>query len=210
VDEEEEWRRIGPVVWELAERSVRVSVDTTRGEVARRAVEAGAVVINDVSGLRNDAAIAELAAGSGAGLIIMHMRGDPRTMQDDVAYDDLIGEVKSFLARQAELAVGRGCRPEQIVVDPGIGFGKSAEGSLELIARLAELVSLGRPVLVGPSRKSFIGAVLDLPPHERLEGTLAASLLALDRGARLFRVHDVAPARRALEMAYAIMKMSIH
>lgn len=201
----EEWARIGPVVEGLAvEGSVPVSVDTTRSEVARRALDAGASVLNDVSGLRFDPALADLAAAHGAGLVLMHMRGTPRTMQDDTEYDDLVGEIRGFLDGAVARAEERGCRPEQLVVDPGIGFGKSARGSLEVIARLDELAPLDRPILVGPSRKSFIGDTLGLPADERLEGTLAACVAALERGARIFRVHDVREARRALDLAAAV------
>jgi dihydropteroate synthase len=200
----EEWERVGPVIERLAQRSIPVSVDTTKLNVARRALDVGAVAVNDVSGLRFEPEIADLVAEMGAGLVIMHMRGDPRTMQDDVAYGDLVGEVRDFLAGQIEKALRRGCRRDQLVIDPGLGFGKSAEGNLELIARLGTFTELGQPVLVGPSRKSFIGKALDLPMEQRLEGTLAACLTALERGARLFRVHDVGPARRALDMADAI------
>ncbi len=200
----EEWERVGPVIERLAQRSIPVSVDTTKLNVARRALDVGAVAVNDVSGLRFEPEIADLVAEMGAGLVIMHMRGDPRTMQDDVAYADLVGEIRDFLAGQIEKALRRGCRRDQLVIDPGLGFGKSAEGNLELIARLGTFTELGQPVLVGPSRKSFIGKALDLPMEQRLEGTLAACLTALERGARLFRVHDVGPARRALDMADAI------
>jgi dihydropteroate synthase len=200
----EEWGRVGPVIERLAQRSIPVSVDTTKLDVARRALDVGAVAVNDVSGLRFEPEIADLVAEMGAGLVIMHMRGDPRTMQDDVAYADLVGEIRDFLAGQIEKALRRGCRRDQLVIDPGLGFGKSAEGNLELIARLGTFTELGQPVLVGPSRKSFIGKALDLPMEQRLEGTLAACLTALERGARLFRVHDVGPARRALDMADAI------
>jgi len=207
VGAEEEWSRIGPVVEGLAvEGSVPVSVDTTKSEVARRALDAGASVLNDVSGLRFDAELADLAAATGAGLVLMHMRGTPRTMQEDTEYDDLMGEIRGFLDSAVARARERGCRPEQLVVDPGIGFGKSARGSLELIARLGELTSLGPPVLVGPSRKSFIGETLGLPAEERLEGTLAACVAAWERGARVFRVHDVREARRALDLAAAVAR----
>lgn len=206
VPEEGQWDRLGPVLARLRDLGVPLSVDTTRGEVARRALEAGVAAINDVSALRFDPAIAELVAEADAGLVLMHMRGTPRTMQLDTHYDDLIAEVRGALGAAVDRAVHRGCRPDQLVVDPGIGFGKSAEGSLELLLRLRELAALGRPILVGPSRKSFIGKVLDVPAEERLEGTLAACVLALAGGARLFRVHDVGPARRALDMAEAILR----
>lgn len=204
VEAAEEWRRIGGVVESLARRGIPVSVDTVKSDVARRAADSGAVALNDVSGLRADPALADVAAAQGLGLILMHMRGTPRTMQDDVDYDDLVGEVRDELQRSAHLACVRGCRPEQLVLDPGIGFGKSVEGNLELIAGIGRLLELGRPVLVGPSRKSFIGAVLDVPVEDRVEGTLAACLSALERGARLFRVHDVLQVRRALDVAWAI------
>ena len=207
VDAEEEWARIGPVLEELDGGPVPVSVDTTKSEVAGRALEAGAAVLNDVSGLRFDPGLADLAARHGAGLVLMHMRGTPRTMQEDTEYDDLLGEVTAFLADAAAEAGRRGCRREQLVVDPGIGFGKSARGSLELLGRLGEIAEAGLPVLVGVSRKSFIGDTLGgLPAGERLEGTLAACVAALDRGARIFRVHDVRAARRALDLAEAVRR----
>lgn len=204
VDATEEWRRVGPVVRELGALGIPISVDTTKREVARRSIESGARVINDVSGLTADPDLATLAAETGAGLVIMHRRGSPRTMQDDVEYEDLIGEVRGFLRRQADLALERGCEPGQLAVDPGIGFGKSVRGSLGLVQRLGEIAALGWPVMIGPSRKSFIGAVLDVDVGERLEGTLATCVLALERGARLFRVHDVGAVRRALSVAEAI------
>ncbi len=206
VGAEEEWARVGPVVEALAAEGVGVTLDTTKAEVARRGLEAGAAAVNDVSGLRFEPAIADVCASAGAGLVLMHMRGDPRTMQADLVYEDLVGEVARFLAAQASLAGRRGLGPDRIAVDPGVGFGKSAEGSLELLARCDAFAALGFPVLVGPSRKSFIGRVLDLPVEERLEGTIAACVAALFRGARLFRVHDVAPVRRALDLAEAVRR----
>lgn len=206
VDAEEEWSRLAPVLDALGALPVPLSVDTTKAEVARRALEAGAAAINDISGLRFAPRIAELAADSGAGLVLMHMRGDPRTMQEDTRYDDLVGEVRAALAASRDAALAAGCRPEQVALDPGIGFGKSAEGNLELLARLDAFGGLGHPLLVGPSRKSFLGALLGLPPEERVEGTLAACVMALARGARLFRVHDVREARRALDVAEAIRR----
>ncbi|MCL7971204.1 MAG: dihydropteroate synthase [marine benthic group bacterium] len=206
VDAAEEWTRIGPVLRGLAERRIPACVDTMKAAVAERAIDEGAVALNDVSGLNHDPALAEVAAKAGAGLILMHMRGTPGTMQTDLQYADLMSEVADGLRRSTQIAGERGCRPEQLVVDPGIGFGKSAEGSLALIGGLDRLLDLGRPILVGPSRKSFIGKTLDLPVDERLEGTIAACVTALERGARLFRVHDVRAVRRALDLAWAIRK----
>jgi dihydropteroate synthase len=204
VDAEEEWRRLEPVLTGLSALAMPLSVDTTKLEVARRALEVGAAVINDVSGLREDPRLAELAAESGAGLVLMHMRGTPRTMQTDTRYDDLIGDVRRFLERALDRAVQAGCHPEQVVLDPGIGFGKSTEGNLELLARVDAFAALGRPILVGPSRKTFIGQLLNLPSDERVEGTIGACVMALDRGAHIFRVHDVREVRRAMEIAFRI------
>ncbi len=206
VSAEEEWARIGPSIAALSKAGIPVSVDTTKLSVARQALDAGAVAINDVSGLRFDPGIAPLCAETGAGLIIMHMRGEPRTMQSDLAYQELVREVTTWLEAQAELAVESGVHPSQIVVDPGIGFGKSVKGNLEILARSGEFSGPGYPVLVGPSRKSFIGALLDLPVDQRVEGTVAACVVALLSGARLFRVHDVLPVRRALDLAWEVSR----
>ncbi len=206
VPADREWARLEPVLAALEDLPVPISVDTTKASIARRAIEAGAAAINDISGLRADPGIARSAAETGAGLILMHMRGDPRTMQRDTSYEDLIGEVRGALSASRDAALAAGCQADQLVLDPGIGFGKSAEGSLELLARLDAFVELGLPLLVGPSRKSFLGAILDLPVEEREEGTLAACVMALERGARLFRVHDPRAARRALDVAEAIRR----
>lgn len=206
VDAEQEWARIGRSVAALSKAGIPVSVDTTKLSVARRAIDAGAEAINDVSGLRFDPGIASLCAETGAGLIIMHMRGDPRTMQNDLDYPDLVSEVAAWLEGQADLAVRSGVRRSQIVVDPGIGFGKSVSGNLEILARSGEFSISGYPVLVGPSRKSFIGAVLDLPVDRRVEGTIAACVIALMSGARLFRVHDVEPVHRALALSWEALR----
>jgi dihydropteroate synthase len=210
VEPEEEWSRLSGVVEPLAQRGITVSIDTMKLEVARRAIDAGAAVVNDVSGLGNDPGIGHLCARTGAGLVLMHMRGSPRTMQEDTAYHDLVGEVARWLNDRAAEARKAGCRGDQIVIDPGIGFGKSVEGNLELLARTSEFTRLGYPVLVGPSRKSFLGSVLEVPVEDRLEGTLAACLAAFERGARLFRVHDVGPARRALDVAEAIRRADLN
>ena len=206
VTAEEEWARIAPVV-EAARRAghpIPLSVDTTKAVVASRALDAGAALLNDVSALRFDPSLAELAARCGAALVLMHMRGTPRTMQQAPHYDDLLGEIRAELTTAIETARAHGVAPEQIVVDPGIGFGKTAEHNLEILRRLNELSLLGRPVLVGCSRKSFIGAVLDLPPAERLEGTLAAHSIAALQGAHIVRVHDVRAHVRALGVADAV------
>ncbi len=204
VPAEEEWARLEPILRGLDELPIPFSIDTTKLYVAQRALDAGAAAINDVSGLRREPALADLAARTGAGLVLMHSRGTPRTMQADTTYADLVGEVRRELGGALALARERGCAPEQVALDPGIGFGKSAEGSLELIARLRELASLGRPIYLGPSRKSFLGKLFGLEPEERLEGTIAACVAALERGAHIFRVHDVRAVRRALDVAHAV------
>jgi dihydropteroate synthase len=206
VSAEEEWARIAPVL-EAARRArhpVPLSVDTTKAAVAERALDAGATILNDVSALRFEPRLAELAARYGAALIVMHMRGTPRTMQAAPHYDDLMGEIRRELATAIGTAVAHGMPRDQLLLDPGIGFGKTAAHNLEILRRLGELASLDRPLLVGCSRKSFIGAVLDLPPEERLEGTLAAHVLAASNGAHIVRAHDIRAHVRALRVADAI------
>ncbi|MCI0497588.1 MAG: dihydropteroate synthase [Thermoplasmata archaeon] len=197
--------RVMPAIEHAVEAGAFVSVDTRKATVAMAAVEAGAHMVNSVSGIGDDD-LRAVVADAGAAVVTMHMRGEPGTMQDDPRYDDVVSEVRDHLAGEVALALGSGIRRECIVVDPGIGFGKTAEHNLLLLGHLGEIASIGQPVLVGPSRKSFIGAVLDLPPEERLEGTLAACVVAYLGGASVFRVHDVAAARRALDVAHAIMK----
>lgn len=207
VNAEDEWARIEPVV--LAARKaghpVPLSVDTTKYEVAARALEAGAAIINDISGLQVEPRLADLAKRYRAGLVLMHMRGTPRTMQNAPHYDDVLGEIRSELRIAIDRAVAAGVDSEQIIIDPGIGFGKTAEHNLEIVQRLDSLADLNRPILLGTSRKSFIGALLDLPPEERLEGTLAAHVLGVGRGAHIVRVHDVASHARAVRVADAIL-----
>jgi len=200
----EEWRRLEPVLGAIRDFPVPISVDTTKLEVAERALDAGAAVINDVSGGKGEPGLLSLAARTGAGLVLMHMRGTPRTMQKTTRYDDVSRDVCAALSDARDAALAAGCAPEQVALDPGIGFGKSVAGNLELIARLEELVAVGAPIWIGPSRKSFLGTLLARPPEERLEGTIAACVMALRRGARVFRVHDVAPVCRALAVAWAI------
>lgn len=207
VGADEEWARIAPVC-EAARRAghpVPLSIDTTKSQVAERALEAGAALLNDVSALCFDPRLADLAARYRAGLILMHMRGEPRTMQREPAYADLAGEIRGELAGAMRAALERGVAEEQILVDPGIGFGKTVAHNLEILRRLPEFSLPGRPLVIGCSRKSFIGAASGgLPPDARLEGTLAAHVVAALSGAHVVRVHDVAAHRKALAIADAI------
>jgi len=199
---EEELRRVLPVLERLRGKlRIPISIDTTKAEVAEAALRAGASIVNDISALRFDPAMAPLVAKFGAGLVLMHMLGTPKTMQQAPHYEDVVTEVRDFLAERAQYAQSQGIPREAIAVDPGIGFGKTVEHNLELLRRLPELVELGFPVLVGPSRKSFIGAILGLGVEERLEGTLAACAVAVVRGANILRVHDVKEVRRAADLA---------
>jgi len=202
-----EMARVLPVIERLRARvNIAISIDTYKAEVARAALDAGAAVINDISGLRMDAGMAPLAAARGAPLIVMHMLGAPRTMQDNPQYDDLIGEIAAYLRDSVDMAERAGVPRDQVAIDPGFGFGKTPQHNLEIVRRLRELRSLGQPVLLGPSRKSTIGKVLDLPPEERLEGTLAVLALAIANGADMVRVHDVRAAARAARMTDAVVR----
>jgi len=206
VSEAEELRRVIPVIDRLMdETGAVISVDTTKSRVAEEALKAGASIINDISAMRYDANMAGVAGRMGAGLILMHMKGTPADMQRDPVYGDLMAEVVEFLSERGKVAVQAGLRMESIVYDPGIGFGKTVAHNLQLINRLGELRDiLGRPMLSGPSRKSFIGAILDLPVEERLEGTAAAVALSIIRGASIIRVHDVREMARVARMTDAI------
>ena len=211
VPEEEELRRVVPVVEQLAaDRDARVSVDTTKTAVARAALAAGATIVNDVSAFRFDPGLAALVAESGAGCCLMHMLGEPRTMQADPRYEDVVSEVKAFLEERLAFAVAEGVPEERVWLDPGIGFGKTVEHNLELLRRLDELVAIGRPVVVGTSRKSFLGKLAGgRDEGERLPGTIATNVLALERGASVFRVHDVAPNADALAVAAATVSRDV-
>lgn len=203
---EEELRRVIPVVSELVRRTrIPISIDTCKAEVARAALDAGASLINDVSSLRFDPEIIKIAAASGAPLILMHMLGSPRTMQTAPHYDSLLSEVISFLEERAQAACAGGVAREQIIVDPGIGFGKTVAHNLLLIKHLDALAVLGRPVLLGPSRKSFIGAVLDRKVTEREPGTWGAVGAGIMKGAHILRVHEVAVCRQVADIVDAIM-----
>ncbi len=207
VSADDELQRVVPIVEKLAGIvSVPLSIDTYKSVVAREAIAAGAEIVNDVSGFTFDAHMAETVASSTAGVVLMHTRGRPTEMQKDTLYADLVGEVAEFLAAAVARAEEAGIGRERIVVDPGIGFGKSLAGNLELLRRLAELSGTGRPLLVGTSRKSFIGKVLDREVDGRLFGTAATVAAAVMNGARIIRVHDVQPMRDVVDMTWAIMK----
>ena len=206
VPAEEERRRVLPVIKRLsAEVGIPISVDTRKPEVAEAAVEVGATIVNDVTA-GGDPRTFEVARESGAGLVLMHMRGEPATMQQLTDYEDVVAEVRDHLARRVEAAAAAGVAPEFLCVDPGLGFAKTEEQSLRLIRETDALLSIGRPVLVGPSRKSFIGWALDLPVGERLEGTLGAVAFAVSKGAHIVRVHDVRAAARAVRVTDAILQ----
>jgi dihydropteroate synthase len=200
----EETRRVVPVIERLAAAGLRVSIDTTKLEVARAALDAGATIVNDVAAFRFAPELAGLVADRGAGCVLMHMLGEPRTMQHDPRYEDVVSDVRAFLEERLAFAVAEGVPEERIWLDPGIGFGKSVEHNLELLRRLDEIVAIGRPVVIGTSRKSFLGKLAGgRPESERLPGTIATNVLALERGASVFRVHDVAPVLDALSVAAA-------
>ncbi|MDA0333785.1 MAG: dihydropteroate synthase [bacterium] len=206
IDPEQECRRVVPVVEALRRQSdVPISIDTVKSEVARRALAAGADIINDISAFEHESgAMARVAADSGAPVILMHRRGTTATMQQDTRYDDLVGEVCSYLAARVDYARQCGVGHDSIVVDPGIGFGKSIEGNREIVRRAGEFGVRGCPVLIGASRKSFIWKPLGLTPEDALKGSIAAAVLAVAHGARALRVHDVAASVRAVRLAESI------
>ncbi len=205
VEEAEEVRRLVPVVQAVCNKvSVPVSIDTTKAGVARRALDAGASIINDISALGFDPLMARVVAETGAGVILMHMRGAPKSMQQNPQYGDVVTEVSQFLLRQMRAAMEAGIGSEQILLDPGFGFGKTVDHNLALLAQLHDLAALGRPLVVGVSRKSFIGRVLDRTVDQRLMGTAAAVVMAVERGARVVRVHDVGAIRDVVRMVEAV------
>lgn len=205
VSQDEELRRVIPVIEGLVATQARVSVDTSKAAVAGAALEAGAAIVNDVTALRGDPEMAALCAERGATVVLMHMRGKPQTMQDDPRYEDVVAEVKAFLAERLEAVVAAGIDEDDVWLDPGIGFGKTAAHNMELLRRLGELRDLGRPLVIGTSRKSFIGKLDGSAAGERLGGTIASSVLAAAEGAAVLRVHDVAEVRQALAVATAIL-----
>jgi dihydropteroate synthase len=209
VSEEEEIARVIPVIESLMRGGagsypIPISVDTSRAEVARRALEAGARIVNDVTGGSREPEILSVAAEAQAGVILMHMRGTPRSMQTDVTYDDLLSEISDFLLDRCGAATRAGVAVEYQAVDPGVGFGKSPQACLEILANLGRFGGLSRAILVGASRKSFLGACFGQDLSNRLEGSLASAALAVDRGASILRVHDVAETRRAVDVAAGI------
>jgi dihydropteroate synthase len=205
VSETEELRRVRPVIEGLVDRGTRaqLSIDTSKSGVAAAAIEAGATLVNDVMAFRGDPEMAAVVAQSGVECCLMHMLGEPRTMQQNPHYDEVVSEVKAFLEERMAFAVAEGVAQARILLDPGIGFGKTMEHNLELLRRLDELVALGRPVVIGTSRKSFLGRITGREVHERVAGTIATNVLAYERGARVFRVHEVAPVHDALAVTAA-------
>jgi dihydropteroate synthase len=208
VSVQEELRRVIPVIEAISSESdIAVSIDTFKSEVARQALQAGAHIVNDISGMRFDTQMPAVVAGAGAGVVLMHMQGSPKTMQQNPHYEDVVSEVKQSLSDCAQNALRAGIHADCIWLDPGIGFGKTVEHNLQLLCSLSEFRLLGYPLLIGTSRKSFIGKLLgDLPPNERLEGTLATLALAVREGANIVRVHDVQAAVRAVRVTDAIIK----
>jgi dihydropteroate synthase len=208
VAEREELERVVPVIERLARAGGgRISIDTAKAGVARAALRAGASLVNDVSAFRSSPEMAGVVADAEADCVLMHMLGEPRTMQDHPRYDDVVSEVRGFLEDRIAFATAEGVPEDRIWVDPGIGFGKTVEHNLELLRRLDEIASIGRPVVVGTSRKSFLGKLSGgRPAGERLPGTIATNVMALERGARVFRVHDVGPLVQALTVAAATVR----
>jgi dihydropteroate synthase len=205
VPPDEEIARTAPVVEQLSPHG-RVSIDTTKVAVARAALDAGATYVNDVSAFRFEPELAGVVADAGVECCLMHLLGEPRTMQQDPRYDDVVSEVKAHLEERLAFAIGEGVAEERVHLDPGIGFGKTVEHNLELLRRLDELVAIGRPLVIGTSRKSFLGRLTGREVGDRVPGTIATNVLALARGARIFRVHDVAPVRDALTVAAATLQ----
>ncbi|HET7272387.1 MAG TPA: dihydropteroate synthase [Rubrobacter sp.] len=209
VPQEEEVRRVIPVIERILAVNPQavISIDTYRAETAKAALEAGACVINDVTALHGDPRMASVVAEAGCPIVLMHMQGEPKTMQEEPSYEDVVREVREFLARRAEFAILAGVRPENVIVDPGIGFGKNLEHNLALLRDLDVIVDLGFPVLVGASRKRFIGMITGVDEaSERVFGTVATTVLAYEKGARYFRVHDVRANRDALAIAEAVLR----
>jgi len=203
---DEELKRVLPVISGLRKHTKSlISVDTSKSKVAEHAIAEGADIINDISAFRNDPQMISVAAQTGAPVVLMHMKGTPKTMQQEPSYENVVSEIKSFLQEKIAFAVQNGVDREKLIVDPGIGFGKRFEDNLTLIRKLNDFAALDRPILVGISRKSFIGKILGLPPGKREEGTLASAILSVIQGAHVLRVHEVAPVKRAILVAETIL-----
>jgi len=210
VTAEEEKKRIVPVISEIREKTdALISVDTTKSEVLKSALDAGADILNDISGMRFDPKIGELASKKDIPVIIMHMKGTPRNMQESPEYGNVIQEIKAFLEQRVTDALTAGIKKNKIIIDPGIGFGKRLKDNLKIISNLSAFNELGFPILIGVSRKSFIGDLLDLSPEKRIEGTIASSLISILQGAHILRVHDVSSLKKAVIVAEAIMKEGV-
>jgi dihydropteroate synthase len=207
VEATEERRRLIPVVRAIAKAvAVPISIDTSKASVAKAAINEGAVIVNDVTGLRGDPAMVDLIAQTGAGIVLMHMQGTPQTMQQAPEYQDVVEDVAAFLSERAQYAIGRGIAQSQIIIDPGIGFGKVLVQNLDLLGQLSRFIQLGYPLLIGPSRKSFIGQLTGQPVEDRAWGTAAAVAIAVEQGAHILRVHDVRAMRDVVEVAAAITR----
>ena len=210
VSEAEELRRVIPVMTALAKVvTVPISIDTSKAAVAQEALDAGAVLVNDVTALRGDPAMADVVARAGAGVVLMHMQGMPLTMQHAPHYDDVVGEVSSFFEERIRFALSHGIARRQIILDPGIGFGKLLEHNLALLAQLFQFHQFECPLLVGVSQKGFLGQILDRPVKERQWGTAAAIAMAVDRGAEILRVHDVKAMKDVVQVAAAMSRKTI-
>ena len=207
ISQEEELAIILPVIKQLNRNfSIPVSVDTYKPDVARQVLDEGVSIINDITGLQS-LDMAAIISEYNAGVVIMHMRGSPENMQEDLHYDDCVGEIRRYLEQRIRIADEAGIASERVWIDPGIGFGKTVQHNLEILANLESFTSLQKPVLVGTSRKSFIGKILDLPVADRLEGSLASAVIAFVKGARIVRVHDVQETYRTLKIASEIIKV---
>ena len=207
VSAEAEMDRVLPVIEKLSKTTqIPISIDTYKSSVARRALEIGACIVNDISALQGDPDMASVVAEAGVPVVLMHMKGTPKNMQSAPHYDSLIFEIISFLSIRIQEALDAGISSNQIILDPGIGFGKTVAHNLEIIRRLREFKCLGKPILIGTSRKFFIGKVLDLPVDDRLEGTAATAAIAINNGADIVRVHNVEKMARVVRMTDAIVR----
>ena len=207
VSKNDECNRIIPVIESIKKNNseILISVDTYKSYVAKRAVDAGADLVNDISGLTFDPNMLSYLSGKGIPVILMHINGRPKTMQNNPVYDDLIKDIRNFFLKQCNIAKENGIKKNHIILDPGIGFGKSFEHNFTVIRRLNEICDLGYPVMIGPSRKAFIGDALDLPPNERIEGTLATVVAGIMNGAKIVRVHDIKEVKRAVKVTEKIL-----